>query len=146
MKHISSGSVDLVLTDPPYFDYISYSELGHFFTPWFHRFRLISRSRGRGFPKGQIASAARSRDAKCRFARGLAEAFREIRRVCKPEGRVVFTYQNLDGRGWQAIAVAMARAGLTPIRSLPLYGNSNSGLHKHKTLDLLGRGDGVPPG
>ena len=84
-----------------------------------------------GFPKGQLASAARSRDAERRFARKLAEAFREIRRVCKPEGRVVFTFQNLDGRGWNALARAMARAGLTPIRTLPLYGDSSASLHKH---------------
>ena len=131
MKHIPSGSVDLILTDPPYFDYISYSELGHFFTPWFRRFRLISRRGGGGFPKGQIASKARSREAERRFARKLTNAFREIRRVCKPSGRVVFTYQNLDGRGWQAIAMAMARAGITPIRTLPLYGDSSASLHKH---------------
>jgi putative DNA methylase len=131
MTHIPTASVDLVLTDPPYFDYISYSELGHFFTPWFRHFGLISRRGALGFPKGQLASPARSRDAERRFARKLAEAFREIRRVCKPEGRVVFTFQNLDGRGWNALARAMARAGLTPIRTLPLYGDSSASLHKH---------------
>lgn len=130
MAHIPPASVDLVLTDPPYFDYISYSELGHFFTPWFRRFGLISRRGAGGFPKGQLASPARSRNAEERFACKLADAFREIRRVCKPEGRIVFTYQNLDGRGWQAIARAMAQAGVTPIRTLPLYGDSSASLHK----------------
>lgn len=131
MTHIPTASVDLVLTDPPYFDYISYSELGHFFTPWLRRFGLISRRGAWSFPRGQLASATRSRDAERRFARRLAEAFREIRRVCKPEGRVVFTFQNLDGRGWKALAGAMAQAGVTPIRTLPLYGDSSASLHKH---------------
>lgn len=131
MTHIPTASVDLVLTDPPYFDYISYSELGHFFTPWFRRFGLISRRMATGFPKGQLASSARSREAERRFARKLADAFREIRRVCKPEGRVIFTYQNLDGSGWRAIAKAMAQAGVRPIRTLPLYGDSSASLHKH---------------
>lgn len=131
MTHIPTASVDLVLTDPPYFDYTSYSELGHFFTPWFRRFGLISRRAAWGFPKGQLASAARSREAERRFACKLAEAFREIRRVCEPSGRVVFTFQNLDGRGWQALAKAMAQAGVTPIRTFPLYGDSSASLHKH---------------
>ena len=131
MSHIPSESIDLVLTDPPYFDYISYSELGHFFTPWFRRFRLISRRGKGGFPKGQIAANTRSRDAERRFARKLAGAFREIRRVCKPDARIVFTYQNLDGRGWRAIASALARAGLEPTRAFPLYGDSGVSLHKH---------------
>ena len=131
MKHIPSGSVDLVLTDPPYFDYIPYSELGDFFTPWLRRFGVIGRRRATGFPRGQIAAATRSRDSERRFARKLTEAFREIRRVCKAEGRVVFTYQNRDGRGWRALAGAMARAGLRPLRTLPLYGDGSAGLHKH---------------
>ncbi len=130
MKHILSETVDLVLTDPPYFDYISYSELGHFFSPWFRRFRLISRRGKGGFPKGQIAQMTRTSKSERRFARQLANVFREIRRVCKPEGRVVFTYQNLDGRGWHAIASAMAKAGLTPICTFPLYGDSSASLHK----------------
>ena len=130
MKQTASGSVDLVLTDPPYFDYIPYSELGHFFTPWFRRFHLISRRGKGGFPKGQIAADTRSRDAERLFARKLAGAFREIRRVCKPDARVVFTYQNLDGRGWQAIASALARTGLQPTVAFPLYGDSAVSLHK----------------
>jgi putative DNA methylase len=131
MTHIPTAPVDLVLTDPPYFDYISYSELGHFFTPWFRRFGLISRRGTLTFPKGQLASATRSRNAEQRFEPRLAEVFREIRRVCKPEGRIVFTFQNLDGRGWNALAKAMARAGVKPIRMLPLYGDSSASLHKH---------------
>jgi putative DNA methylase len=130
MDHIPSQSVDLVLTDPPYFDYISYSELGHFFTPWFGRFGLIRGRRAAGFPKGQLASPARSFHAERRFARRLGVAFQEIRRTCKPHGRVVFTYQNLDGRGWHAIAKAMARAGVIPVRTLPFYGDSSASLHK----------------
>lgn len=150
MKHIPSGTVDLVLTDPPYFDYISYSELGHFFTPWFARFGLIRRWHAAGFPKGQLASVARSQEAEDRFARRLAAAFREIHRVCKPEGRIVFTYQNLDGRGWHAIAQAMARTGIVPIRTLPLYGDSSASLHKHPqsiswdAVMVCRRGDRAP--
>jgi putative DNA methylase len=131
MTHLQSQSVDLVLTDPPYFDYISYSELGHFFTPWFTRFRLIRKSRKVGFPKGQLASQGRSFDSERRFAQRLGAAFKEIHRICKHDGRIVFTYQNLDGHGWKAVARAMARAGVRPIRCLPLYGDSSAGLHKH---------------
>lgn len=131
MRHIPSESVDFVLTDPPYFDYISYSELGHFFTPWFRRFGLIGRRTGQGFPRGQLASSSRSEWAEGRFARKLADAFQEIRRVCKPNASIVFTYQNLDGRGWSAIAHAMAKTGVQPITTLPLYGDSSASLHKH---------------
>lgn len=131
MSHIPSDSVDLVLTDPPYFDYIPYSELGHFFTPWFRRFRLISRRGKGGFPRGQIAAHARSHEAERRFDRRLTRVFCEVRRVCKPNARIVFTYQNLEGGGWRAIARALAKAGLEPANAFPLYGDSSVSLHKH---------------
>lgn len=132
LSQIASKSIDLVLTDPPYFDYISYSELGHFFTPWFSRFGLVKAHLVRGFPTGQLASAARSKTAELDFTRRLAAAFQEIRRVCRDTGRVVFTFQNLDGRGWHAIAKAMAQAGVLPIRTFPLFGDSSASLHKHE--------------
>jgi len=131
LSRIASKSVHLVLTDPPYFDYISYSELGHFFTPWLARFGLIKPRLAKAFPTGQLASAARSHAAERQFARKLARAFQEINRVCQDEGRVVFTFQNLDGRGWHAIAVAMAKAGITPVRTFPFFGDSSASLHKH---------------
>jgi len=101
LSHIPANSVDLVLTDPPYFDYIAYSELGHFYVPWMVRLGLIDVSfLAAGFPKGQLASTRRSGAAAKVFAGKLARRLREVVRVCKPDARVVFTYQNLDGRGW----------------------------------------------
>jgi putative DNA methylase len=92
LSHIPTGSVDFVLTDPPYFDYIAYSELGHFFTPWFIRFGLVKAPHARGFPAGQLAPSARSLEAERRFARRLAAAFKEMRRVCRRDGRIVYLY------------------------------------------------------
>lgn len=131
MAHLPAQSVDLVLTDPPYFDYISYSELGHFFVPWLSRFGLIPKSAVKGFPAGQLASSGRTADAEHRFSQHLARAFREIHRVSKSSGRIVFTYQNLDGRGWSAMARAMAKAGVIPTQTFPLFGDSSASLHKH---------------
>ena len=54
----------------------------------------------------------------------------EVRRVCKTTARIVFTYQNLDGRGWQSLASALAVAGIRPVRIWPMYGDSSGGLHK----------------
>lgn len=120
LSHIADKAIDLVLTDPPYFDYISYSELGHFFAPWLARFGLIDRAKSKRLPSAQLASKARSQEAGRRFAKRLAQAFSEMKRVCRSDRRVVFTYQNLDGRGWNAIAKALATAGIHPIQTFPL--------------------------
>lgn len=64
LSHIADNSIDLVLTDPPYFDYISCSELGHFFAPWLARFGLINRAKSKQLPNAQLASNARSQEAR----------------------------------------------------------------------------------
>lgn len=132
MPHIENASVDLVLTDPPYFDYISYSELGHFYVPWLVHFGLVRRQHLKKFPAGQLASLGRSKEMAERFGKSLGEAMTEIARICKPSGRIAFTYQNLDGRGWSALATAMASAGIIPINVFPMFGDGAAGLHKHE--------------
>lgn len=132
LAHIADGSIDLVLTDPPYFDYISYSELGHFFVPWLVHFGLVAPEAVSGFPAEQMAAGSRSPAAIARFTEGMADAFKEIRRVCRPEARVVFTYQNLNGHGWTALAKAMAEGGVRPIGAFPLLGDAGTRLHKRE--------------
>jgi adenine-specific DNA methylase len=131
LAHIADATIDLVLTDPPYFDYIAYSELGHFYVPWLVRFGLVEAAYLDKFPAGQLASLSRSENAVETFADHLAAAFREIARVCRSNARIVFTYQNLDGRGWDALARAMAQAGVIPFQAFPLFGDSDVSPHKH---------------
>jgi adenine-specific DNA methylase len=131
LAHIADGTVDIVLTDPPYFDYIAYSELGHFYVPWLVRFGLIDAAYLDRFPAGQLASPSRDKTGAAVFAENLTEAFLEIARVCRPDARIIFTYQNLDGRGWAALASALAQAGVIPFQAFPLFGDSGVSLHKH---------------
>jgi adenine-specific DNA methylase len=131
LAHIPAHSVDLVLTDPPYFDYIAYSELGHFYVPWMARLGLIDDACLNRFPQGQLASLKGTAEAAELFAEELGQRLREVVRVCRPNARIVFTYQNLDKRGWMALAKALALAGIKPLRAWPMFGDGGSGLHKH---------------
>lgn len=132
LAHIPEKSVDLVLTDPPYFNYIAYSELGHFFVPWLVRFGLVDERHLAGFPSGQLAHGERGPEAAKAFGERLSEALKSVVRVCKPEARIVFTYQNLDGHGWSGLASALAAAGIRPVQAWPMFGDSGAGLHKHE--------------
>ena len=130
MPGVEDQSIDLVLTDPPYLDYIAYSELGHFFAPWMHRFGLVNGNCLMHFPVGQLATIDKSKDEEDRFTQHLTQVFNELWKKLKTDGRFVFTYQNLDGRGWRAIGTALARSGLRPISAFPMYGENGSRLHK----------------
>jgi putative DNA methylase len=43
-----------------------------------------------------------------------------------------FTYQNLEGHGWAALAKAMVDGGVRPIKAFPLLSDCSSRLHKRE--------------
>jgi len=140
LSHITDESIDLVLTDPPYFDYIAYSELGHFFVPWMVKFGLVDAAHLGRFPEGQLASSGRGKADARLFGERLAQAMGEIARVTKRNGRIAFTYQNLDGRGWDALATAMASTGIVPGLRVPHVRRQRDAPAQARTLDILGYG------
>lgn len=124
---------DLVLTDPPYFDNIAYSELSDFFLPWLQLLGIIPvESASEAGLSESLTARKRDTDAMLRFQESLGESFREIARVLKPGGRCVFTYQHKTMLAWFALASALASTNLYPIQVFPLLGDGDTGLHKHE--------------
>lgn len=127
---VADASVDLVLTDPPYFDNINYSELSDFYRPWLELLRVVahgSRARERN-----LAAVGRDALETVDFGHRLGDAFAEMARVLRPDGRIVLTYRHLDAAAWEAFATAAARAGLVCHQVFPLLAESTNGLHSHE--------------
>lgn len=130
LKHLPDDSVDFVVTDPPYVDYINYSELAHFFTPWLVKFGLIPRNSLKGFPQNQLAPKNRTPESLEQFERQIRQVFSEIRRVVKNDGRIILSYQFSGEEGWRFLGTALAGAGIIPTTVFPILGDSDAGLHK----------------
>lgn len=131
LSAIESGSVGLLLSDPPYLDNIAYSELSDFFAPWLRMLNVTT-----GTPEGQaraanLAAGDRGIDAAAEFARRLGACFRQAERVLAKGGRVVFTYQHATATGWHSLGQALATAALVPVNVVPLQGDGGFGLHAH---------------
>ena len=100
--------VDLVVTDPPFFDNVHYSQLADFFYSWQ---RVILDD----FPS-HLADTTRSKlevqnsDAKA-FTDRLTRVFRESGRVLKDDGLLVFTYHHSRWEGWRSVLNAIMDAG-----------------------------------
>jgi adenine-specific DNA methylase len=103
-------SVDLVLTDPPYFDDVQYAELGALFLVWAQSSQLISRSVHVDLRSEVVPNASRGADTD-RYRSLLSMVMKETKRTLKPDGRMVLTFHNTDGRAWWALARALGRAG-----------------------------------
>jgi hypothetical protein len=129
---LRSCSVDLVLTDPPYFDNIAYSELSEFFLPWLQMFGLVSPSdRSPIALQESLAAKGRSALAITTFRQNLGQCFAEIARVLKPHGQLVFTYQHHEPGAWMALGESLATAGFRAVQVFPLLGDAWQGPHTY---------------
>lgn len=131
---ISSASIDLTLTDPPYYNNLAYSELADFFHVWLRRLGL------RGYPAGRKRSTmARSLFVRRevmyaeqdheRFTAGLVRVFRECHRVVKPAGLMVFTFHHAEKEAWTALGRALYRSHFSITKVFPVRSEGQSQFH-----------------
>lgn len=116
---LPDGVVDAVITDPPYFDFVHYSELSDFFYAWL---APVLKDKYPFF-NGQDSSAVgevqdKNPDA---FARNLGLVFAECRRVLKHDGVLAFSFHHSRPEGWAAIYRALADAGLSVVNAHPVH-------------------------
>ena len=113
---IPDRSVHLVVTDPPFFDNVHYSELADFFHAWQ---RLYFPVNGAEPQTTRHPSEVQNRDPDT-FARKLAEVFRECHRVLRDDGLMVFSYHHSREAGWTSLATALHEGGFTVIQCHPV--------------------------
>lgn len=133
---IPDGSVDLVLTDPPYFDNISYSELSDFYLAWH---QVLGSAEApydepeRSAPMRENLSVNGKRPGAVeQYGKDLSAIFMELRRVLKPKGLCVFTYHHKSPEAWAALGDALAGSGLSCTSVIPMRGEGQGGLHSYE--------------
>jgi hypothetical protein len=130
VSHIADGALDLIVTDPPYFDNIAYSELSDFFLPWHQSLELTHQVQN-GLPPGRLDARRNDEITTASFQSRLTRCFDEIARTLKDTGLVIFTYQHKTPQGWGVLGKALAQAGLEVRRVFPMLGDTDAGPHKH---------------
>jgi adenine-specific DNA methylase len=125
-------SVDAVVTDPPYFDNVQYSELSDFFYVWL---RLFLQDRYPFFtaehtPKmAEIVKNEKVGKDRAFFLTGLTEVFREARRVLKDAGLMVFTFHHQEHEAWSSVLGAVLDAGFYVSAIYPVQAEMSTSLH-----------------
>jgi len=135
------GSVDLVITDPPFGGLLHYAELSDFFYVWL---RLVLRDRypeaftSEYVPKTLeiVENKARNpEDAPAFYQRLLTAAWSECHRILKPGGILAFTFHHSEDEPWVAVLESLFDAGFYleatyPIRSDETKGEGEFGSRK----------------
>lgn len=133
--NIPNESVDLVITDPPYFDFIHYSELSDFFFSWLAPILRNDYSFFKGETSSSLGEVQHS-DPRY-FAEQLEQVFSECHRVLKHEGLLVFSFHHSRPEGWAAIFQAVQSSGLRIVASHPVYGELSVSSPKSSTKDPI---------
>ncbi len=113
---LPAKSIDFIVTDPPFFDNVHYSELADFFFAW-------QSLRPRGFLKGYVTTRCDKEVQDKRaseFAAKLGAVFAECHRVLKDEGALIFTYHHSRSEGWSSLASAVCNAGFSFVNAHPV--------------------------
>lgn len=114
---LNDKSVDMVVTDPPFFDNVNYSELADFFFVWLKRFNV-----GMGFESlNSTRNEGEVQDNQPeKFSNKLCDVFCECHRVLKDEGLLVFTYHHSRIEGWISVFNAIVNAGFSVSQVFPV--------------------------
>src|ERR1043166_866758 len=132
---IPDKSVDAVITDPPYFDFVHYSELSDFFYAWL---APVLKDDYRYFdaPDSSHDNEVQSCDPQ-RFAVKLARVFRECHRVLKDDGVLSFSFHHSRAEGWLSIYKAITDAGFQIVTTHPIYGEMKVASPKSSTKEPI---------
>ena len=132
---LPNSSVDLVLTDPPYYDNLSYSELSDFYLAWHQTLGIAPPPYDDGLTSAPIlqnlAVTQGSNSANIEYQDRLLQIFRECNRVLKSDGIFVFTYHHRRASAWQALGTALLHSGFSVTKVVPMRGEGQGGLHSY---------------
>ena len=145
---------DIVVTDPPYYDAIPYSDLMDFFYIWLRRTLLgVSPEFDRSFreslgPKwstddhdGELIDDASRFDgdkerSKRNYEDGIARAFQACHAALQPSGRLIVVFANKQPDAWETLVSATIRAGFVVDGSWPIATEMRGGVRNYGRASL----------
>jgi adenine-specific DNA methylase len=135
---LNPGGYDAVVTDPPYYDAIPYSDLMDFFYLWLKRSlnglspaldsafkEALSPKWNKEINDGELiddASRHEGNNAKSKavYEDGMAHVFRNCNCVLKPDGKMVVVFANKQPAAWETLVSALVRSGFVVDGSWPI--------------------------
>ncbi|MGD9972705.1 MAG: DUF1156 domain-containing protein [Desulfatirhabdiaceae bacterium] len=127
LEGLSEDQYDIVITDPPYYQAVSYADLSDFFYVWL---RCVLADRLAPFidlltPKDQeivqhIRTDKNRIEERKKFERWMADAFGRIHRALTADGYLIIVFAHKDPEAWETLVAAIIQAGFVVGASWPI--------------------------
>ena len=131
---IPDHSVDAVITDPPFFDNVHYSQLADFFHVW--QRHILGHEGPRHSPTTRSQAEVQNADA-ATFAQRLSCVWAEAYRVLSNDGVLAFTYHHSRSEGWHAVLHALMTAGFGITAAHPVKAEMSVAMPKHQAKEPI---------
>ena len=131
---VGTGTVDAVVTDPPFYDNVHYSQLADFFHVW-QRHLLGSAGTREADTTRTIGEVQDENEVA--FTSKLGSVFRESHRVLKNDGLLVFTYHHSRQQGWSSVLEALMRSGFHVVAAHPIKAEMSVAMPKSQAKDPI---------
>jgi putative DNA methylase len=131
--HYASGTLDLVVTDPPFGDIVQYAELAEFFYSWL-RLPLLSKYPNLFSPEHipvmleAVENEHRHQgDSEKFYQRVLTACWKEAYRILKDGGLLTFTFHHDKDEPWVAVLESLFDAGFYLEATYPIRSDQTKG-------------------
>lgn len=131
---LEDGSVDAVISDPPFFDNVHYSELADFFYVW--QRHILGAEGPRYSTTTRSSGEVQSVDAS-EFTNRLLGVWSEAHRVLVDNGVLVFTYHHSRSEGWRSVLDAVVRAGFCITAAHPVKAEMSVAMPKAQAKEPI---------
>lgn len=122
----SIGVSDIIMTDPPYYEAISYADLSDFFYIWLKRlnndtkeFHLSLTPKNEEIVQHVRSDKVRETERE-RYELGMAASFRQAYLNLEQNGRLVVVFAHKQPDAWEKLVSAMISAGFVVTASWPI--------------------------
>jgi len=139
LSEIPDKAIDFVITDPPYFDNIHYSELSNFFYVWLNCILENKYFKVESVPtQNEVIVNEGMNKSHNIYQSLLTSIFKECHRVLRDDGNLIFTFHHTKWHAWWAILSAAADGGFVIIDDFPVMSEYkvNPHLRKKQGLDM----------
>ncbi len=126
LNDIRDKSVDIILTDPPYYDNLNYSELADFYYQWIKDY--INANDTEPIQNSLFVNVSQN-EYHQNYQVRLTNVFNECYKKLKDNGIMVFSYHHNKEDAWTALGEAVKSSNFIVTNVLPIRSEGSSGYH-----------------